>query len=207
MFNLDTNMASVNAVMTAPSTTTPNARLATLSTLPHNVVITAAVLTDETASKTGSFTALLTTTMDAVTTTAGAAANDTNDVMHVDTTTATLPANNETLQPLLFTYSHEEVQLLLEDAKLDGYQEGFEEGHRIGRKTEHEEGKEEGHSEEHTEGYEYGYNVCWWIDEKRQEEVHKKGLLDHRRTWHRALPINGGPHAYTLSWCGSPGGG
>jgi len=23
-----------------------------------------------------------------------------------------------------------------------------------------------------------GYDVCWWIDERRQEEVHKKGLLE-----------------------------
>ena len=66
-----------------------------------------------------------------------------NDAMHVDTATAVLPANDEPSQPLEFTYSHEEVQGLLEDARLDGYQEGFEEGHKIGRKTGHEEGKED----------------------------------------------------------------
>jgi len=120
----------------APSTTAPNARPATLSTLPPNMVTTAAVLTDEMAPKTGSYTALLTTTTDAVTTTAGAAANNTNDMMHIDTATAAL----ETSQPLLFTYSHEEVQQLLEDTRLEGWQARFEEGHRTGRKMGQEEG-------------------------------------------------------------------
>jgi len=142
------------------------------------MVTTAAVLTDETASKTRSYTALLTTTMDAVTTTAGTATNNANDMMHVDTATAALPPNDSTPDMDSFTYSHKEVQELLEDAKLDGYQEGFEEGHRIGRKTGHKEGKEEGHSEGHMEGYKYGYDVCWQIDERRQEEVHRKGLLE-----------------------------
>jgi len=48
-----------------------------------------------------------------------------SNAMHIDTATAALPANNESSQPLEFTYSHEEVQGLLEDARLDGYQEGF----------------------------------------------------------------------------------
>ena len=98
------------------------------------MVTTAAMLTDEMAPKTGSYTALLTTTTDAVTTTAGAAANDANDVMHVDTAIAALPANDTTSQPLPFTYSHEEVQQLLEDTRLEGWQARFEEGHRTGRK-------------------------------------------------------------------------
>ena len=61
-----------------------------------------------------------------------------------------------------FTYSHKEVQQLLEDARLDGYQEG----------------KEEGHSSGHTEGYEYGYDACRWISEQRQEEAQKKSRLE-----------------------------
>jgi len=170
--------------MTAPSTTTPNMRTATLSTLPPNVVTTAAMPTDETAPKTRSYTALLTTTMDAVTTTAGAAANDANDTTHIDTATAALPANNETSQPLLFTYSHEEVQLLLEDARLEGYQEGFEEGHRMGRKTGHEEGKEDsyekgynGGSRKVGEGYREGYEAKGKLNQEKEERVRKEGLL------------------------------
>jgi len=125
---------------------------ATLSTLSPNVVTTTAMPTDEMAPKTRPYTALLTTTMDAVTTTAGAATNNANNATHIDTATAMLPPNDSTPDMDSFTYSHEEVQELLEDAKLDGYQEGFKEGHRIGRKTAHKEGKEEGHSEGHTEG-------------------------------------------------------
>ena len=60
----------------------------------------------------------------------------------ISTATTALSTNDETLQPPPFTYSHEEVQLLLENAKLDGYQEGFEDGHRTGKKTGIEEGKE-----------------------------------------------------------------
>jgi len=184
-FNLDANMASVNAVMTAPSTTAPNTRTATLSTLPPNVVTTAVVLTDETASKTGSYTALLTTTTDAVTTTAGAAANNANNVTHIDTATAVLPANDESLQPLEFTYSHEEVQELLEDARLDGYQEGFKEGHKTGRKTGHKEGKEDGYeggynkgSRKWGEGYREGYKAKGKLNQEKEERVWKEGLLE-----------------------------
>jgi len=68
-------------------------------------------------------------------TTAGTAANDANNATHVDTATAMLPAKDKTSQPLPFTYSHEEVQQLLEDTRLKGWQAGFEEGHRTGRKT------------------------------------------------------------------------
>jgi len=169
----------------ALSTTAPNTRMATLSTLPPSMVTTTAVLTDKTAPKTGSYIALLTTTMDAVTTTAGAAANNTNDTMHVNTATAALPANDKTLQPLEFTYSHEEVQQLLEDARLDGYQEGFEEGHKTGRITGKEEGKEDGYEEGYNkgsqkwgEGYREGYNVKGKLDEEKEERACKEGLLE-----------------------------
>ena len=100
------------------------------------------------------------------------------DATCVSTATATSSTNNETLQPLPFTYSHKEVQLLLENAKLNGYQEGFEEGHRTGKKTGIEEGKEEGHNKGHMEGYKYGYDACQQIGEQRQEEAHKKGQLE-----------------------------
>jgi flagellar biosynthesis/type III secretory pathway protein FliH len=45
-----------------------------------------------------------------------------------------------------FTYSHEEVHLLLEEARLDGHQEGYNEGYEEG-------------SKKLMEGYRDGYEV------------------------------------------------
>ena len=146
-----------------------------------NVVMATDLLTKETGPNMASYTAAQT---NAVTTTAGAATNNASDVTHIDTAAATLPANDETSQPLLFTYSHEEVQLLLEDARLEGYQEGFEEGHRMGRKTGHEEGKEDGYEEGYNEGsrkwgegYREGYEAKGKLNQEKEERVRKEGLL------------------------------
>ena len=103
------NVMAVNTVMMAPSTTTPNVRTATLTVLPPSTVTTAAELINETA--------LLTTTMDTTIATANTTAVDTNDAnstMHINTATAVSPTNEP------FTYSRDEVQQLLEDARLDG---------------------------------------------------------------------------------------
>ena len=49
--------------------------------------------------------------------TAAAAAINTSDVTCIDTATAT-SSDDTNLQPLQFTYAHEEVQVLLDDASL-----------------------------------------------------------------------------------------
>jgi hypothetical protein len=155
-FNLNANIVAVNTIMTASSIMA----LSMTTVLPTLLLPSDATAIDTHTSKMAAntaYTALLPATTETT----------------VDA--ATLSTNNETSQLLHFTYSHEEVQQLLEDAKLDGWQAGFEEGHRTRRKTGHKEGKEEGHTKGHTEGYEYGYDMCWRISEHRQEEAHKKG--------------------------------
>jgi len=144
-----------------------------------NVIRATDPLTKEIGPNTASYTAAQT---NVVTTIAGAATNDANDTIHVNTATAMSPANDKTLQPLLFTYSHEEVQQLLEDARLEGYQEGFEEGHGTGRKTGHEEGKGDSYKEGYNEGsrkweegYREGYEAKGELNQEKEERVRKKG--------------------------------
>jgi hypothetical protein len=96
--------------------------------LPPSDITTAAELTDETSQE-SSHTAIQPTT---ATATANAAAVDTNNAsnaMRVDTATATSTTNDNSIHSPLFVYSHEEVQRILEDARLEGWQAGLEEGH------------------------------------------------------------------------------
>jgi flagellar biosynthesis/type III secretory pathway protein FliH len=74
--------------------------------------------------------------------------------------------NNIDSQPPPLIYNHEEVRLLLENAKLKGWQEGFEEGHRTGRKTGHEEGKEDGYKE--------GYEAREKLGQEKEEKAWRK---------------------------------
>jgi hypothetical protein len=83
-----------------------------------------------------------------------------------------------------FTYGHKEVWLLLEEAKLDGWQQGFEEGHRTGRKTGQEEGKvdsyEEGYEEgsrKWGEGHEAGYEAGKKMGKEKEETACKNRQL------------------------------
>ena len=76
------------------------------------------------------------------------------------------------------------MQQLLENAKLDGYQEGFEQGHRTGRKTWKEEGKEHGYnkgyeeeSRKWMESYKAGYDVKGKLDQEKEERACKEGQL------------------------------
>jgi hypothetical protein len=173
--NLNVSIAAVNAIMTALNTATPNASLATSEPLPPNDATTTAPPANETASNAHPFTPMQSTAITTTTTSADAATNNTNDETHWHINTAASSINNKTSQTLPFTYSHEEVQQLLEDARLDGWQAGFEEGHKTGRKTGKEEGKEEGYNKGHTEGYKYRYNMRQRLGEQREDEAHKGG--------------------------------
>ena len=93
----------------------------------------------------------------------------------VDTATAASSPNDSTLDTSSLTYSHKEVRILLEEAKLHGWQEGFDEGHKTGKKTGIEEGKEEGYNEGHTAGFDAGYDTRRRLGEKREDEAQKKG--------------------------------
>jgi flagellar biosynthesis/type III secretory pathway protein FliH len=174
--SLNANIATVNTVTTASSTSALHARMATLTTLPPSDVTTTAEITDERPQDISSHTATQPTT---TTTTADAATHDANDETCVDTATAASPTNEP------FTYSHEEVQQLLEDARLDGYQEGFEQGHRVGRKTGREEGKEDGYNEGYEEGsrkwiegHEAGYEAGKKMGKEKEETARKNGQLE-----------------------------
>lgn len=176
--NLDADIAAVNAIMKASSTATSNAKIAAsaLSAL-HSSTTTASFMS-ETAPNLSYTAALPTTATDTVKSTANTAAIDASNATHIDTATATSPLNDSTPDTDSFTYSHEEVQLLVEEAKLDRWQEGFDEGHKTGRNTGIKEGKEEGYNEGHGEGYEYGYDARRRIGEQREGEVCKAGRLE-----------------------------
>jgi hypothetical protein len=132
---LNANITAVNAVMTAPSTL--NAKSATLATLPLSAVTTTSEPTDETTQEAGPHEARPPATpRDA-------------------TTTASSPDTSS------FTYSHKEVQQLLEDARLDGWEEGYEEG-----------------SKRLMEGYRDGYEARRKLDQEKGEQACKKGLLE-----------------------------
>jgi hypothetical protein len=156
---------------------------------PNNEIIATPLLANETAANTASYTALqATTTTTTRATTANAAPNDSNDANNatrVDTATDVSSTNDVDSQPLSFTYSHEEVQQLLEDVRLEGWQQGFEEGHRTGRKTGHEEGKEDGYEEGYDEGsrkwgegYREGYEAKGKLNQEKEERVWKEGQLE-----------------------------
>jgi hypothetical protein len=81
--------------------------------------------------------------------------------------------NNVDSQPPPLIYNHEEVRLLLENAKLEGWQEGFEEGHRTGRKTGYEEGKEDGYKE--------GYEAREKLGQEKEEKAWRKGHIQGYR--------------------------
>ena len=75
---------------------------------------------------------ITTTTASTTTDTAAATAINTNDATHVDTATA-VSSDDATLQLPLFTYTHEEIQVLLDEARLEGWEEGVEEGLKMGK--------------------------------------------------------------------------
>jgi hypothetical protein len=137
------NIAAVDAVMMALSITTTNTRT-TPAPSTSNDGITAALLADEMAPYSCSHTTMQSTTAITTTdTTEEPAANDATNATRVDTATAVSPANDVSSQPQPFTYTHEEVQELLEEAQLEGWREGMEEGYKMGKKKGVEEMEEQ----------------------------------------------------------------
>jgi hypothetical protein len=67
-----------------------------------------------------------------------------NDARHVGTATVASSTDDATLDPPPITYDQEEVQDLLDDARLDGWQEGLEEGQRMEKSKEKESKKKSG---------------------------------------------------------------
>jgi flagellar biosynthesis/type III secretory pathway protein FliH len=158
---LSANIAAVNAVMSTDALT---------ARMEANNPITAPLHT----------TSIVTTT-----TTVNTAAIDANDETRIDTATAESSVNDSPQDTQSLTYSHEEVQQLLEDSRLEGWEAGFEEGHKTGRKTGHEEGKEGSYNEgdeegsrKWMEGYKEGYKARQELDQGKEENAHKRGQLE-----------------------------
>ena len=85
-------------------------------------------------------------------------ANDASNATSIDKATATPSLNNSAPDMSSFTYSHEEVRQLLEDAKLDGWEEGYEEG-----------------SKKLMESYKDGYEARQKLDEEKRRESMQGG--------------------------------
>jgi hypothetical protein len=158
-FNLNANIASVNAVMNTETLT---------------------VRTDPFANETAPQT---TTTANTATSTADTAPISTpcngNDATCINTAASSPvdPAPDTSS----FTYSHEEVQQLLESARLDGWEEGYEEG-----------------SKKLMEGYRDGYEAGKKLGLENEEMARGNGLLEgHKLGMRGALPLYGGPCACT----------
>jgi hypothetical protein len=165
--NLNASIAAVNTVMTALSTTPLNTRMALSAPLPPNDATTTVTPINETVPNANMSTA------------------NTTDEMRVNRATATSSPNDLAPDTDSFTYSHKEVWLLLEEAKLDGWQQGFEEGHRTGRKTGQEEGKVDGYEEGYEEGsrkwgegHKAGYEAGKKMGKEKEEMACKNGRLE-----------------------------
>jgi hypothetical protein len=188
-FNLNASIAAVNAIITASDTSAPTATTATPTMPSRNDETAITPLANETAPSIATYTAQLPPMSIITTTTAKAATykatEDANDVTRVDTATDISSTNNVDSEPLPFTYTHDEVQKLIEEAQLGGWQQGFEEGHRTGRKTGKEEGKADGYKEGYEEGskkwiegHKAGYEAGKKMGKEKEETAHRNGQLE-----------------------------
>jgi hypothetical protein len=182
-FNM--NIAAVNAVMTASNTAALNTRTAMSELLPPNDATATAPPASETATNT-----------------ANPSISDETNETRVDTATAA-----STSQPHLLTYTQNEVQELLDEARLEGWREGMEEGYRMGKKKGVKDGREEyekslleghklgiknGKEEEQrkwlTEGHRPGMCV---LTQRHMQEIETSGK-NAELTWVRLLHIGRG---------------
>jgi hypothetical protein len=122
--NLNANIIAVNAVIMASNTMAPSVTIAMSTMLLPSDVTAVTPPANETAPKTASYTASLPTTSISTT---GVTTSDPNDASNINAIDSTPDTSS-------LTYSHEEVCILLEEARLDGYQEGYDEGNEEGSK-------------------------------------------------------------------------
>jgi hypothetical protein len=126
MSNLNVNTTAVNTVIMASNTMAPLTTLLCIDTItittPANETATNLALYTEPKLTTAHPTTAA--TVDATT----IKVNDSSNTTSIDIATAAPLPNNSSPDTSSFTYSHEEVQQLLEDARLDGWEEGYEEG-------------------------------------------------------------------------------
>ena len=153
-FNLDANIAAGNTVLTAPSTNAQNVRSATSKLSSPNDNIIATPPANEIAADTASYMALPATTTVTAADLAPNSTDDTSNATRVDIATAASPPVDSIPNTSSLTYSHEEVLLLLEDAKLEEYQEGYKKGSR-----------------KWMEGYKAGYDAKGKLDQEKEERA------------------------------------
>ena len=133
----------------------PKADIAAINTIMNIGTLTAR--TDPLTNEITPPTTIATTTANTATNNA----NDTNSTTNVDTNMAVSFPVNLTPDTSSLTYSHEEVRILLEEAKLDGGQAGYEEG-----------------SKKLMEGYRDGYEARRKLDKEKEERECKEGQLE-----------------------------
>lgn len=170
--------------MTVLSTAALTARTATSAPSSPNDATATPSLTNEMAPNTVLHVAPLYTKTTTATTANIMDANIANDATHVDTATVT-SSDDATSQPPLFTYTHEEVQVLLDEARLEGWEEGMEEGLKIGKERMLENGQKM-----HEKGRRIGYRLGMKdsLDEGEKKMVgHGEGLCISKEAHIREL--------------------
>jgi hypothetical protein len=107
------------------------------------------------------------------------AANNANNMMHfIDTATVMSPTNDATTQPLQFTYMHEKVHVLLDDAWLEEWKEERKLRYEDGLKDGLEDGKEfseDAKLQSHREGRDEGYKQVRQDNAEVEEKKYQKG--------------------------------
>ena len=141
-FNLNANIANIAAVNAIMNTETLAARTDPFA--------------NETAPQTTTMANTATSTADTAPISTPCNGNDARCI----NTAASSPVD-PALDTSSFTYSHEEVQQLLEGARLNGWEEGYEEG-----------------SKKLMEGYRGGYEAGKKLGLENEEMVHGNGLLE-----------------------------
>jgi flagellar biosynthesis/type III secretory pathway protein FliH len=135
------------------------------------------------ASQSVAIYSITTTTATGTTSPEEPAANDANDAMCIDIAAAA-SSDDAIMQPQPFIYTDEEVQVLLDEARLEGWEEGIEEGLKIGMEKTLENGKkmfEKGQRIGHRLGKKEG------LDEGERLAGHGEGLCISKEAHIREL--------------------
>ena len=155
--SLNENKTAVNAVTTAPSTSAPIATTVTATVPSPNDETAISPPANETAPNKAPYLDQLSTTSVVTTTTAKMATyketDNASDATHIDKPTAA-PGTVD-INPERYPFSYNEVQELLDEARLEGWREGMDEGYKMGKNKGVEDGRKE-YEKGLQEGYELG---------------------------------------------------
>jgi hypothetical protein len=125
------NTTAVNTIITESNTMALSVTMALSTTLLCIDTIAITTSANETVTNSCLYTEPKPTAHPTTAATADATTikvNNAGNTTSIDIATDTPLPNNSAPDTSSFTYSHEEVQQLLEDARLDGWEEGYKEG-------------------------------------------------------------------------------